>query len=282
MRQLAELRFQNAKLEKEIKALLANEEADRQQIAEAETNLESYKRDIELNDAIETELEDRLRTVAADLQVMKEHPLIPGEYKKEVDERAAQQMSKIQDLEAQIAEYHERVAVAKETTQVLEEDIQISMAARDKARSIAAAHHSQVSMTNAECTQIDRKKALLEHKIQNIPTRTVVREVTKENIVEKFPETPFSDEYILEKCFDMVDTAVKGFIQTSALTSRVRTLSSYDKSMVSLLHRCEVTIRCATNSCSLLLLRPSNRLCTTEMISSNSFCSGDGTRNARL
>lgn len=48
-----DLKFQNQKLENEIKALLANEAADLKLISDAENSIESFQRDIELNAAIE-------------------------------------------------------------------------------------------------------------------------------------------------------------------------------------------------------------------------------------
>ena len=124
---------------------------------------------------------------------------------------------------------------AQSNRQRLDNDTHGVLTQRDAARKAAAECEAQVAAEIAELRKLAHKKQSIREKINSLPIRKVVKEVVNEVVIEKFPEAPFSNEFIMEKCFDEVDTAVQGYAHTHELISRVRTLSSFDSSLVSLL-----------------------------------------------
>jgi len=153
--------------------------------------------------------------------VMLDHPMIPEQYKMTVDATEGAQLDTIAKLEEHIREYYEQIDDAQSNRQRLDNDTHGVLTQRDAARQAAATCEAQVAAEMAELRKLAHKKQSIREKINSLPIRKVVKEVVNEVVIEKFPEAPFSNEFIMEKCFDEVDTAVQGYAHTHELISRV-------------------------------------------------------------
>jgi len=230
-----QVRAECDRVENEVTKMQANERTMKDNIERLKQELEHYSKEIGYNASSQTVLDQRCATMTNELQVMLDHPMIPEQYKMTVDATEGAQLDTIAKLEEHIREYYEQIDDAQSNRQRLDNDTHGVLTQRDAARQAAATCEAQVAAEMAELRKLAHKKQSIREKINSLPIRKVVKEVVNEVVIEKFPEAPFSNEFIMEKCFDEVDTAVQGYAHTHELISRVRTLSSFDSSLVSLL-----------------------------------------------
>jgi len=225
-------------VENKVTKMNEEEEKMKVQIEQLEAELSVYRHEIELNGSNQQKLDSRCHTMTSDLQVMLENPIIPADYKMMVDAAESAQLATVTDLEERIREYYHKIEAAQVASLAIAETTQCILEQRDSAHKAVAAAQTNVALELSELRKLSHKKHSIRDKIQHLPIRKVVKEVVKEVVVEKYPAVPFSNEFIMEKCFDEVATT-EGFAHTGELISRVRTLSSFDSSLVSLLHAVE-------------------------------------------